>query len=307
MAKIFLTGATGFVGRHLVPALLRDGHHIRCLVRSASKADLLQKLGCEIVLGDLLDSHAWEGSLRGTELLVHLATLHRGAPSLIRRTNAEGTARLIQEAQARKVKKILYLSTVTAAANPRWPYAHSAWLAEESMRQSSLSSTILRCSVIVGPGDPFLGGILHVAQRWPVVPIAGSGKTRFQPIFVHDVVQCILRAIASDRYDKRTLAIGGPEVLSYDQIVHTVLEALQIEKRVVYLPRRVTRFCVRWLERFGIDTPFVPGHFLSQDHIASSPTQIEDEFGFRPQRLREVIQTIIADGVAHAETNLYCM
>ncbi|MFN4217712.1 MAG: NAD-dependent epimerase/dehydratase family protein [Candidatus Bipolaricaulia bacterium] len=298
MAKIFLTGATGFVGRHLVPALLRDGHHLRCLVRSAEKAKLLRALGCEIVLGDLLDPHTWGGSLGGAELIIHLASQHQGMPSLIRRTNADGTARLVHAAQAQQVKKILYLSTVTAAPRPRWPYAHSVWCAEQSIRQSSLCYTILRGSVIVGPGDPFLGGILRMAQRWPVVPIVGSGNTRFQPISVHDLVQCILRAISTDRYDTRILALGGPEILSYDQIVRTVLEALQIEKRVIYLPRRATRFCVRWLERLGVKTPFVPGHFLSRDHIASSLTVIEDEFGFRPHTLREVIATIIANRVA---------
>lgn len=298
MAGIFLTGATGFVGRYLVSALLRDNHHLRCLVRSVDKAKLLQALGCEVVLGDVLDSRAWENSLHGTELIIHLASQHRGRPSLIRRTNIEGTARLIQAAQAHKAKKILYLSTVTAANRPTWPYAHSVWLAEQLIQQSSLSATILRCSVIVGPGDPFLGGILHVARRWPVVPIVGSGKTRFQPISVHDVMECILKAISTDRYDKRILTIGGPEILSYEQIVRTVLEALQIKKRVIHLPRQATRFCVRWLERLGVETPFVPGHFLSRDHIASSLTVIEDEFGFRPQSLREVIATLIADRVA---------
>lgn len=299
MAEIFLTGATGFVGRHLVPALIGEGHHLRCLVRSAEKADSLRALGCEVVLGDLLDPPDWEDSLRGTELILHLAALHRGTPSLIRRTNSEGTAHLVRAALMHNARKILYLSTVTAANRPSWPYAHSVWLAERLIQESSLSFTILRCSVIIGPGDPFLGGILRMAQSWPVVPVIGSGKTRFQPLGVHDVVQCILRAISSDRYDKRILAIGGPEILSYDQIVRMVLEVLQREKRVLHLPRRATRFCVRWLERFGIDTPFVPGHFLSHDHLASSPTVIEDEFGFRPQRLREVIPTLIPDGVAH--------
>lgn len=299
MAEIFLTGATGFVGRHLVPALIGEGHHLRCLVRSAEKADSLRALGCEVVLGDLLDPPDWEDSLRETELILHLAALHRGTPSLIRRTNSEGTAHLVRAALMHNARKILYLSTVTAANRPSWPYAHSVWLAERLIQESSLSFTILRCSVIIGPGDPFLGGILRMAQSWPVVPVIGSGKTRFQPLGVHDVVQCILRAISSDRYDKRILAIGGPEILSYDQIVRMVLEVLQREKRVLHLPRRATRFCVRWLERFGIDTPFVPGHFLSHDHLASSPTVIEDEFGFRPQRLREVIPTLIPDGVAH--------
>ncbi len=300
MSRIFLTGATGFVGRHLVPALIREGHHLICLVRSAAKADSLRALGCQVVLGDVLDPEAWKDSLHGIELIIHLAAVHRGTPSLIRRTNAEGTARLLQAAHAHHAQKILYLSTITAANRPTWPYAHSVWLAERALQRSSLVFTILRCSVIVGPGDPFLGGILHLARRWPVVPIVGSGKTRFQPISVYDVVRCILKAISSDHYDHRTLTLGGPEILSYDQIVHTVLETLQIEKRLIHLPRGATRFCVRLLERLGVETPFAPGYFLLRDHIASSLTVIEEEFGFRPQRLREVIPTLLASGVAQA-------
>lgn len=290
MALIFLTGATGFVGRHLAPALLEDGHHLRCLVRSEQQRLFLQALGCEIVVGDLTRP-GWQGSLQGAEVLIHLAALHRGSPSLIQRTNAEGTTRLVHAAQAHNVHKILYLSTVTATNRPSWPYAHSAWLAEQAICQSSLDYTILRCSIIIGPGDPFLGSILRMAQQWPVVPIVGSGETKFQPISVYDIVRCV-RALVTDpenRYTQRMLSVGGPEVLSYRQIVATILESLKLNKRIIYAPRRATRLCVRWLERLGVVTPFVPGYFLTRDHIAHSPTVIEAEFGFRPKTLREVI------------------
>jgi len=310
MAEIFLTGATGFVGKYLVPALLRDGHHVRCLVRSAEKAQSLRALGCEVVLppppapprhgeGTGEVEGLGERSKVSAEIVIHLAAVHRGPRDVIYRTNAEGTARLLEAAQSQGAKKILYLSTVTAADKPAWPYAHSVWLAERAIRQSALNYTILRCSVIVGKDDPFLGGIVRMAQRWPVVPIVGSGKTLFQPISVHDLVRCILIAISSDRYNNRTLSIGGPEILSYEQIVCAVLEVLGIHKRTISLPRRATRSCVRWLERLGMETPFAPGHFLSRDHIAQSPTVIADEFGFRPQTLRELLR-----GCAPAEKSV---
>ncbi len=306
MAEIFLTGATGFVGRHLVPALLGDGHHVRVLVRSAEQAQSLRALGCEVVVGDLTPTPSLKGrgssppplgkglgerSKISAEIIIHLAAVHRGPRDLIYRTNVEGTAQLLQAAQS--AKKILYLSTVTATENPRWPYAHSVWLAEQAIRQSSLNYTILRCSVIIGPGDPFVGGLMTIAQQWPVMPIIGSGKTRFQPIAVYDVVRCIRGAISDPKYSNRTLALGGPEILSYEEIVDAVLEALGISTRKVHLPRRAMRTLVRWLERLGVQTPFAPAHFLSQDHLAQSPTVIEDEFGFPPQRLRDVLKALI--------------
>jgi nucleoside-diphosphate-sugar epimerase len=307
MARIFVTGATGFVGRHLVPALLGDGHRVRVLVRSAEKAQSLRGLGCEVVqtssglfavppaAARCTSSEACPDEVWG-EVWIHLAAVHRGPRDLIYRTNVEGTAQLLRAAQG--ARKILYLSTVTATENPAWPYAHSVWLAEQAIRQSSLNYTILRCSVIIGPGDPFLGGLVALAQRWPVMPIIGSGKTRFQPISVHDVVRCICRAISDPKYDNRTLALGGPEILSYEEIVDAVLEALGISKRKVHLPRRAMRTVVRWLERMGVQTPFAPAHFLSHDHLGQSPTVIEDEFGFRPQTLREVL--------APLQGSLYC-
>jgi nucleoside-diphosphate-sugar epimerase len=239
---------------------------------------------------------ARQAKLVQSEVWIHLAAVHRGPRDLIYRTNVEGTAQLLRAAQG--ARKILYLSTVTATENPAWPYAHSVWLAEQAIRQSSLNYTILRCSVIIGPGDPFLGGLVALAQRWPVMPIIGSGKTRFQPISVHDVVRCICRAISDPKYDNRTLALGGPEILSYEEIVDAVLEALGISKRKVHLPRRAMRTVVRWLERMGVQTPFAPAHFLSHDHLGQSPTVIEDEFGFRPQTLREVL--------APLQGSLYC-
>jgi nucleoside-diphosphate-sugar epimerase len=303
MARIFVTGATGFVGRHLVPALLGDGHRVRVLVRSAEKAQSLRGLGCEVVQASpgqaSLDVHrAAAGGTANSpdEVWIHLAAVHRGPRDLIYRTNVEGTAQLLRAAQG--ARKILYLSTVTATENPAWPYAHSVWLAEQAIRQSSLNYTILRCSVIIGPGDPFLGGLVALAQRWPVMPIIGSGKTRFQPISVHDVVRCICKAISDPKYDNRTLVLGGPEILSYEEIVDAVLEALGISKRKVHLPRRAMRTVVRWLERMGVQTPFAPAHFLSHDHLGQSPTVIEDEFGFRPQTLREVL--------APPQGSLYC-
>ncbi|MCS7197576.1 MAG: NAD-dependent epimerase/dehydratase family protein [Candidatus Bipolaricaulota bacterium] len=295
MATIFLTGATGFVGCHLVPRLLAAGHQVRCLVRSLEKARWLQELGCEITVGEL----PAEGITLGkAEIVIHLAALHRGLTTLLLRTNVTGTAQLARAAHSSGVKRIIYLSTVTAAPNPAWPYAYSAWLAERALQESSVRSTILRNTVIVGPGDPFLGSIIRMVRAFPVVPLLGSGRTRFQPISVFDLVRCILHIVQDEQYPSKVVAIGGPQVLSYEQIVDMILEMLRISKRKISLPRRGTRWCVRGLERLGVHTPFVPEHFLSIDLVAASTTVIEDEFGFRPQTLREVLHTILGEGVA---------
>ncbi|MCS6903169.1 MAG: NAD-dependent epimerase/dehydratase family protein [Candidatus Bipolaricaulota bacterium] len=292
MAQIFLTGATGFIGRHLLPALIQANHHVRCLMRKTVNAKTLQH--CSVYQGDLLQPQPWEPAIMGANTVIHLASAHRGTPELLHRTNAEGTAQLVALAERAGVHKFIYLSTLTAAPKPQWPYAYSTWLAEGAIQQSSLDYTIVRCSVIVGPGDPFLGGIIKIAQRWPVVPVIGDGQTRFQVLDVRDVVRCLLQIVREERFSKKLLSIGGPEALSYEEIVDRVLVALRVRKRKVHVPRRLTRWLVSRLEEWGVHTPFAPGHFLSRDHCAQSLNVLQEHFGFIPKTLRHTLEDAFA-------------
>lgn len=297
MAQIFLTGATGFVGRHVLPALLGAPYHVRCLVRRTT--DMEHLTGCSVYIGDLLQPQPWEPAVKGTDTVIHLASIHRGSPELLHRTNAEGTAQLVAIAERAGVKKFLYLSTLTAAPKPQWPYAHSTWLAEQAIQQSSLDYTILRCSIIVGAGDPFLGGIIKTAQRWPVVPIIGDGRTRFQLLDVQDVVRCVLQIVQQEkRFSRKLLSIGGPEALSYEEIVHSVLAVLGLRKRKIHVPRRLARWLVRSLEQLGVQMPFAPAHFLSRDHCTESLSAIETHFGFQPKTFRQTLETVLSEAVA---------
>ncbi|MCI2430046.1 NAD-dependent epimerase/dehydratase family protein, partial [Candidatus Acetothermia bacterium] len=113
MAQIFLTGATGFVGRHLLPALVQAKHSVRCLARTTANAESLQN--CSVYIGDLLQPQLWESAVMGADMVIHLASAHRGTPELLQRTNAEGTTRLIAIAERAGIKNFLYLSTLTAS------------------------------------------------------------------------------------------------------------------------------------------------------------------------------------------------
>ncbi|MCI2431395.1 NAD-dependent epimerase/dehydratase family protein [Candidatus Acetothermia bacterium] len=290
MAQIFLTGATGFVGRHLLPALVQAKHSVRCLARTTANAESLQN--CSVYIGDLLQPQLWESAVMGADMVIHLASAHRGTPELLQRTNAEGTTRLIAIAERAGIKKFLYLSTLTASPKPRWPYAYSTWLAEQAIQQSFLDYTILRCSVIIGRGDPFLDGIIKTAQHWPVVPIIGSGQTRFQLLDVRDVVRCLLQIVQEKRFSRKVLSIGGPQALSYEEIVNSVLAVLHLRKRKIHLPRPLARWLVRRLERLGVRTPFAPGHFLSRDHCAESLSAIEAHFGFIPTAFHDTLKNL---------------
>ncbi len=304
--RIFLTGGAGFVGSHLAKALAEQKHYVRCLVRPSSnthKIEALRSLGFEIIEGDLRHSASYEAMLEGVEAVIHLAAVVEGSPKELLAVNGQGTAHLVKAARAVGVRRFIHLSSLGASSNFKYPYAFSVWRAEQVVKDSALDYVVLRSSVIVGKGDPFIDGLVRIIKRSPIVPVIGSGKTRFQPIWVEDVVKCIIFALQSERLSRKTIQIGGGEILSLEEIVDAIMQTLKINRRKIHLPRLATRAVVQALKRLGINTPFVPGHFLSKDNIAGLGS-VEAHFGFRPKALHELLHEFLGRQVAEGDLNV---
>lgn len=304
--RVFLTGGTGFLGSHLSKALARQPYEVRCLVRRSShkhKIERLKALGFEIIEGDLRHPASYEAHLIGVEAVIHLAAIVEGSPKELLAVNGQGTAHLIKAAQTAGVKRFIHMSSLGASSNRKYPYGFSVWRAEQEIKSSALDYVILRSSVIVGQGDPFIGGLAQLIQKSPIVPVIGSGKTRFQPIWVEDVVKCIIFALHSEGPSRKTIPIGGGEILSLEEIVDAIMQALKIKRRKIHLPRRATRAVVKALKRLGINTPFVPGHFLGSDNVAKV-SAVETHFGFCPRALRELLHEFLGKPVAEDDLNV---
>jgi NADH dehydrogenase len=287
---IFLTGGTGFLGRYLVPALIARGYRLRALVRpsSASNRKGLEESGAELIEGDLRSPGGFAPALGGVRTVIHLAAIVEGGRRELLETNWRGTARLIQLAQAAGVERFIYTSSLGAGPNPRFPYLYSVWLAEEELRKSGLSYVIFRPSILVGPGDPFTGSLMRMAQRWPVM-ILPESRARFQPLWVGDMVKCILQALEAEHLWSRAIALGGPEVLTLEEITRLILSELGLAKPIVHLPRRPLRFLFRSLRRAGLRLPYAEGHFIKGDNLAG-PGAVEAACGFRPRALAEALK-----------------
>ncbi len=284
--SVFVTGATGLVGRHLVPELAKNGYEIRCLSRFAKSGQETKNV--QWVQGDLTERGRWTDFLHEGDAVIHLASIHEGRPNAIERVNAIGTENLLTAAAAVGINRFVYLSTVTATEQPKRSYSHASWLAENLIRRRMNRFTILRATVIVGPHDPFLGGLLYIVKHWPVVPMVRTERALFQPIWVGDVVCCLLQVLDSNHYSHRTIEVGGPEALSLDAIVDQIQQSLGTSKTKVYVPRRLLRTLIKQFERIGWKTPFTSAHLLTQGLVVSQ--SIQTSFGFVPKQLGEILQ-----------------
>lgn len=285
---VFLTGGTGLLGRYLIPILRARGYRLRVLLRPTSDRTGLEGSGGEFVPGDLREPAGFRAALAGARSLIHLAAIVAGSRKELLETNWRGTAALIRAAQAAGVERIVHLSSLGAKPEPRFPYAYSAWLAEQEVLNSGLQYIIFRPAILVGPGDPFTSTLWRMARSWPVMLLPKS-RTRFQPLWVGDMADCIRRALEGQRPWGKTIALGGPESFTLEEIARLVMSELGINKPIIRLPRRLLRSLVKALRGLGLDLPYAPGQFIGADNVAG-PGAVEAACGFEPRALREVLR-----------------
>jgi uncharacterized protein YbjT (DUF2867 family) len=243
---LLLTGATGLVGSALLPRLIASGRSVRCLVRDPRRLGA-ERVRVQIALGDLSDPPSFRNALRGVDTVVHLAAAIRDQPrGSIEELNAVATWRMVQAARKAGVGHFLFFSAQSASAHNRTRFMRAKALAERAVADSGVPHTIFAPSIVYAPGDVFLT-LLERLALLPVVPISGSGRALFQPIWAQDVADCVMAALerpdGAQRYE-----LSGPETLSYDAIVEIVLRAAGRPRRLVHFPLGVVSRSLRTLE-----------------------------------------------------------
>lgn len=232
---IFITGGTGFVGSRITDVLSRN-HPLRVLARPGSKPSLPAKV--EIVEGDVTDRESLRGKLSGCTTVVHLVAIieeHGAATfdSVIR----QGTVNVLDEARAAGVKRFILMSALGAHRDPSYGYHTAKYEAEEAVKASGLDYTIFRPSVIFGEGDGFISVLAGVVKSFPITPIAGSGKAKFQPIQVDDVAECFAKAVDDpEKARGQTYELGGAKPYTYDEMISVIAAKVGKKSPKVHIP-----------------------------------------------------------------------
>ena len=293
---ICITGSTGFVGRHIAHELCSRGLKVRCVVRPISDLMPLVGLNIETCQGDITDVTSLEKALQNVGTVVHLVAIIRETKeATFEMINLGGTKNLLHAAKRMGVKKFIYMSNLGAGPDQHFPLLYTKWQAEEEVRNSGIDFVILRPSVIFGRGDGFINVLAGIIKKTPLVPVIGSGKTRFQLVSVEDVATCVAQSVEEKRISNQAVPLGGPEYLTYEETVDLNIERLKLRRRKTHIPVPLMHFVAQMGERLGLMLPVTSAQLamLTKDNITSLDT-VEKVFGFKPVSLRERI-----DGILH--------
>jgi NADH dehydrogenase len=243
--KILVTGATGFVGREVLRQVHVAGHSARILVRDVKAAsDRLPRPHSvvEFHRGDVTEARSLEGAVAGCDAVIHLVgIISEFGRVTFDRLHVEATRNMVASAQAQGVARFIHMSALGTRPEAASRYHQTKWAAEEMVRGSGLDYTIFRPSLIYGAEDHFVNQFGRMSRWLPFLPVMGQGTNRMQPVAVEIVAQCFVQALTRPETVGQTYDLCGPERLTFEQILESILGACRRKRFKVHVPLPLAR------------------------------------------------------------------
>jgi NADH dehydrogenase len=290
---LLLTGATGQVGSAVLRRLVAEGADVRCLVRDPRRLGV-QRVRVQIALGDLTDPPSFRNAMRGVSTVLHLAGSIRDQPrGSIEEVNGIATWRMVEAAERSGVERFLFFSALGASTHHRARLIRAKALAEQAVRESRLHSTVFAPSIIYAPADPWLR-MLERLTLLPLMPVCGSGRAAFQPIWAEDVADCVIASLRSPGAPDEHYELAGPETLSQNEVIRTVLRSLERRRGLLHVPTPIVSRMLRAAETVlgaGAPVTWDEAELLEATMVSVRGTADAERLGVRPQLMRAVLGT----------------
>lgn len=285
---ILVTGAAGYLGNMTVKKLAQMGRPVRAMVRTPEKAkkrlkDVEDKI--EIVQGDVTDRSSLPSLMKDVTAVIHYVAIamEKGGQTY-EEVNYQGTVNILDAAQDAGVKRFINMSQNGAKSDLPYRFLASKGRAQEYVANSDMQWTAMRPSAIFGPQDEFFNTFARLLKVTPVIfPLIGGGTAEFQPVSSKDVVEAVVRSLDDDSTIGKELGLGGPEVLTLDEIEKRIIEAMDTWRLLVPAPVFLLRPAVVLMQNV------LPGSPVSTSllELLQVPNTIEDNalvnhFGMEP-------------------------
>jgi uncharacterized protein YbjT (DUF2867 family) len=292
---ILITGATSFVGRAVVLRLAAEQRQVRCLLRPSRRE---QRLATGVlfstVSASMSDLPALRTAMQGVTAIVHLAEEQDLRHGRALHKHIEDTTNLITAAHEAGVRRLIYVSRVGADRASAYPIFRAMGEVETAVSEGGLEPTILQTPIVYGPEDAFTNVLVMLAKVIPIVlPIPEPGLSRFQPLWVVDLATCILATLDRDEFIGQTIALGGPEHFTFEQMVTQVLAAAGLRRRLVRVHMPLMRGAIALSDALLPRTP-TPPWWLDLLTVGSATElgAVPRYFAFEPCRFSQCLDHV---------------
>ncbi len=297
---ITVFGGSGFVGRHVVRRLAKQGWIIRVAVRDPERAKFLRPLGdvAQItpIAVPLQDAGAVAAAVAGTDAAINLVgVLYERGRQTFEAVHVNGAQTIAAAAAAAGVRSLVHISAIGASTDAEADYARSKGYGERLVREAMADAVICRPSLVIGPEDAFFNRFALYARLSPFLPLIGGGHTRFQPVYVGDVADAIVRALGHPDARGQTFELGGPEVYSFAELMALLLSEIGRHRFLVPVPFWLAELQAAILELLPVP-PLTRDQvrLLRHDNVVSEGARTLRDLGIAPTAIELVLPTYLA-------------
>lgn len=250
---IFITGASGYIGSHITRKLVADGKQVRALIRDPERARYegrLQGLDIDWIGGDVTRPETLQPAMLGAQAVIHTVAIaiEKGGRTY-EEINYQGTVNVIKAAKTAGVNRFINLSQLGADSKLPYCFLASKGKAQEYLAAAQLGWTAFRPSVVWGPEDEFANTFARLVPFSPFIfPIVGDENSKFQPVWVEDVATSLIKALDNSDTIGKEYELGGPEVLTLEEIEHRTLAAIGVRRKMIHFPMGILRLLISLME-----------------------------------------------------------
>jgi uncharacterized protein YbjT (DUF2867 family) len=297
VATVF--GGSGFIGRHLIKRLAKTGTIIRVATRHPSSANFLRTNGA---VGQIIpiavnvnDEASVAAAVRDADIVINLiGILYESGVNTFRGTQGEAPGRIARAAKAAGAQRFVQISAIGADAGSSSEYARSKAAGEQAVLKAFPEATILRPSIVFGPEDNFFNRFAAMARIAPALPLIGGGHTKFQPVYVGDVAEAIMKALENPAAQGKIYELGGPQVYSFKEIMELVLAETRRKRFLVPVPWSVAEFQGKILGK--LPKPLLTldqVELLKRDNVVAPGAATLNDLGVSPTAAEVIIPTYL--------------
>jgi len=295
LARVVVFGGSGFIGRYVVKRLAAAGHPVRVACRDVERAKVLKPMGAVGQVSPMLTNVRYPETVKaaceGMDWVINLVgILHEQGTQRFDSVQTEGAAAIAEAAAAGGASKLVHLSAIGADTDSASIYAQSKAAGEAAVRAAFSSATIIRPSVVFGPEDDFFNRFADLARFSPALPLIDGGHTRMQPVYVGDVADAICKALGEDAAAGQTYELGGPRVMTMQEIMEYTLREAGMKRLLLPLPSALAEIPARFLELLP-KPPLTRDQLklLAQDNVVSEGAKGLTDLGIKPTPVEAVV------------------